>query len=130
MKKDSDNHFGAAEFELMRKWSSGTCAVVDGKKTVNTVQNDEDMEHSSHSCLEDNEGKDTTGISTVVKALNLKCGVPGLGRACQRLIDYGRQEYLRNVLFSRESDVVEMLYYVPHSVTPQNAALVAYRRKV
>ena len=129
MEKDSDIPFGTAEFELMRKWSSGSCAVIDAKKTANTIERDGDLEHGSHNCLKDDEGNDATGISIIVKALDLSCGVPGFGRVCQRLIDYGRQEYLRNVLFSRESDVVEMLYYVPHSVTPQNAALVAYRKK-
>jgi hypothetical protein len=64
----------------------------------------------------------------VAEAMNLQCGAQGLGRACQRLIDYGRQEYMRRVLFADTSPSnVRLLYYVPTSVSPQNAMLVANR---
>jgi hypothetical protein len=72
---------------------------------------------------------DGVGVVDVVSApTQMQC--TGLGRACQRLIDYGRREYLRKVLFADTPDQpgnAELLYYVPADVTPQNAALVAHR---
>jgi hypothetical protein len=96
----------------------------------------------------------------------LPCGVQGLGRACQRLIDYGRCEYLNHVIFSKDSGPPEkdhnqidyddnnnndndnddvnntrnskrdhntnparLCVYVPPDVTPQNAILIARRRR-
>jgi hypothetical protein len=61
----------------------------------------------------------------IVDSLKLDCGVQGIGRACQRLIDYGRKEYMRQVLFC--TDKAELLYYVSPEVSPQNAALIARR---
>ena len=71
-------------------------------------------------------------IFTVVKELGLSCGGNGLGHACQRIIDYGRCEFMRNTLFSSaDSDVkfdVRLLHYVPRNVTPQNALLIAFKK--
>jgi hypothetical protein len=74
------------------------------------------------------ETHDVVGISAIVRSLKLTCGVQGLGRACQRLIDHGRSEYLRNRIFvDQESASIDLCHYVPPEVTPQNAALIAYR---
>jgi hypothetical protein len=71
---------------------------------------------------------DGVGVVDVVEALQLKCS--GLGRACQRLIDYGRREYLQNVLFADTPDQPgnrNCYTMFPPTFTPQNAALVAHR---
>jgi len=52
--------------------------------------------------------------------LGLSCGGAGLGRACQRIIDYGRCDYLKGRGFK-----VDLFHYVPPDVTPQNALIVA-----
>jgi tRNA:m4X modification enzyme len=131
--------FGWAEFELLRRWSAGTVMTPKSDdETTNTASGDkeEEDEHkiatgdmkSSDDCTFD--AFDGVGVVDVVEALQLKCNVQGLGRACQRLIDYGRREYLRKVLFADTPDQpgsAELLYYVPADVTPQNAALVAHR---
>jgi tRNA:m4X modification enzyme len=63
-----------------------------------------------------------SNIFALSKELGLACGGKGLGRACQRLIDYGRCEYLRGRGFT-----VKLCHYVPRVVTPQNALIVASR---
>jgi len=136
--------FGLQEFELMRLWSSGTVkdACCTGEKTSSSSKDNKDEgEDSHHNVCTDSkaEGK-AVNVATVVSSLQLECGVQGLGRACQRLLDYGRKEYLERVIFANDKDVtaaangkqknaqIELCYYVPSSVTPQNAVLVASRR--
>ena len=152
---DTKIHFGKEEFELMRSWSTGT--VISNESFTNTspkakkiksdiseqgailAEQDDDCEHSA-SASRKRENQAALGVIEVVRALNLSCGVQGLGRACQRLIDYGRREYLRNELFAvsedddeachqnkPESAFVDLCYYVPADVTPQNAVLLAKR---
>lgn len=113
--------FGEAEFDLLRLWSSGT--VVDPRDT--------DDVHSPPTVKCSNDPAEVVNVTKIVKDLNLRCGVQGFGRACQRLIDYGRYEYIRQELFDETEDSisnVELFHYVETSVTPQNAALLAYRR--
>jgi tRNA:m4X modification enzyme len=173
--------FGQDEFDLMRLWSSGT--VQDNNNTdapkVNKSSDasklpvdgdDDDFEgddihpNPNEMCNDSSKanGFNHINVTKVVEALNLQCGVQGLGRVCQRLIDYGRCEYLRHVIFNEhdhndrttsnsgnhiQSDnnnniikndssknssagsksTVELVYYVPESITPQNALLLAYR---
>jgi len=127
--------FGQAEFELMRRWSSGTLSVQcntcdmgrdNGQKSVMEDEEDEAPEHSK--CAVD-DGKDPTSVFAIIQSIGLsKCGPQGLGRACQRLLDQGRLEYMRQVLFDDDTSKVEMFHYVPSSVTPQNAVLVAHRK--
>lgn len=50
-------------------------------------------------------------------------GVEALGRACQRIIDYGRLMYMKEILGFQN---IKMIYYVPPSVTPQNCLLLAW----
>lgn len=108
--------FGAAEFELLRKWSSGTVASVFGAAA--------DTEHQTPV----DDGRDPYGVTAVSSSLNLKCGIQGLGRACQRLLDAGRCEYMRKVLFADGSHDVSLCQYVGAEVTPQNAVLIARRK--
>ena len=117
--------FGSAEFNTLRRWSEGTVHVskVDEDTTGRAAL--DDFDHPVKRRKEDTADARTTTISDIVDSLNLQCGPQGLGRACQRLIDYGRLCYVRKILFSDGSNPGELLYYVPDSVTPQNAALVA-----
>ena len=136
-------YFGDKEFELLRLWSTGTVRdiVVSNNQKSDGADDDndddsgapveEEEEHSNKSapCDYHNISDDDRirNVVRIVEALQLNCGPQGLGRACQRLIDYGRREYLRNVLFSDSKDNVQLLYYVPAEVTPQNALLIAHR---
>lgn len=108
-----DTPFGVAEFELLRKWSAGTVA--------NCKSSEGEHVH------EEIDERDPCSVAAVVRALDLKCGIQGLGRACQRLIDGGRCDYMRNILFPGTHDV-ELCHYVDTDVTPQNAILVAKRK--
>ena len=93
------------------------------------------MHHTEHS---ENSGKYYCNVMNVVKELGLSCGGNGLGRACQRIIDYGRCDYMRSNLFGvpPASDAapedklfdVKVLHYVPRKVTPQNAILLACKK--
>jgi tRNA:m4X modification enzyme len=115
--------FGEVEFDLLRLWSSGT--VSD--------QTDTEEKHSPPTATCTNDPMEIVTVSKIVAALNLQCGARGFGRACQRLIDYGRYQYMRQELFSdteKEAFNVELIHYVPVADTPQNAALFAYRRDV
>ena len=118
--------FGRAEFECLRKWCAASVATTKSKTNATNPDdgNDEQsMDAESHKQFAGNNETDVVvAVSTVVESLALSCGINGLGRACQRLLDYGRLMYLRNVLhFER----VKLVHYVPSSVTPQNAVLVA-----
>ena len=159
--------FGEDEFDLLRLWSAGTVLDVNVTEASSkghdmTKEAKLEVDDDSNGPVLDNDDEDVhrianespaTGsditVTKVVEALNLKCGAQGLGRACQRLIDYGRCEYLRRVIFDdtnqtnaasipNDNDVnpnhhnnshvkVELVYYVPESITPQNALLIAYK---
>ena len=133
------SEFGPDEFEMLRLWSSGTVSdvLVSGKAPIlgNATRKHQDEEEETHQGPDPNSGGKAMGVSTVAASLQLKCGVQGLGRACQRLLDYGRKEYLRKVLFAKNQDekagnngaLVELCYYVKPAVTPQNAVLIASR---
>jgi tRNA:m4X modification enzyme len=110
-----DTSFGSAEFELLRKWSTGTVAHLKSA--------DKDSEHQPAEI----DDRDPCSVAAVVRSLNLKCGIQGFGRACQRLLDGGRCDYMRKVLFADTHDV-ELCHYVDADVTPQNAVLVAKKR--
>jgi tRNA:m4X modification enzyme len=152
--------FGPFEFELMRRWSSGTViaatssecshdsssndAITDGvvestdnnmeKMENNTNQDEQQQQQQQHGnvvvAMDDDDAKDPMNVSYICASLGLSCGPQGLGRACQRLLDQGRCDYLRRVLFcdtDHETCQIEMFHYVPCTVTPQNAVLLAYR---
>lgn len=122
--------FGVEDFDRMRRWSSGTvsdqCAscIVDGKDAGDN-EDDDDEEAPEHGKFVVDDRKDPTSVVSIIQHLGLaSLGPQGLGRACQRLLDQGRLEYMRQVL---GHDEVEMFHYVPSSVTPQNAVLISYR---
>jgi hypothetical protein len=135
--------FGPTEFELVRRWSTSAVATDDETKSgasiavaaagIQATYTNGGDSSSQHLCSPVDDGKDALGALSVVRALNLRCGIKGLGRACQRLLDHGRCEFMKNVLFSEnngsQSARVDLLHYVPPDVTPQNAVLVAFRAK-
>jgi tRNA:m4X modification enzyme len=136
--------FEEADFDTLRRWSAFALNSEDesdaqGDQSGFPQHSDEVLDritkldhHSSkhENCCTGIVGKDSCNIDAVVEVLRLQCGARGLARACQRLIDYGRLQYMRNVLLSNRgsnSFHVEMLRYVPFDVTPQNTALIAYQ---
>ncbi|CAJ1966699.1 unnamed protein product [Cylindrotheca closterium] len=128
--------FGPKEFDLLRQWCAGSVAIQpriseDGQNNGGAeAEDDADEGEAEHSLPTESTRPSRSNISAVVESLDLKCGIAGLGRACQRLIDYGRLQYLRHNLFDG-IDVanVRIFHYVPPQTTPQNALLVATRMK-
>jgi tRNA:m4X modification enzyme len=118
--------FGSAEFDMLCQWSGGAVHVNKMDDGSNGLPGGKqgDAGHSRSLCQDESLQPSNLGITKVVDSLNLQSGNQGLGRACQRMIDYGRLVYLRNNLFPGCSKPAELLYYVPEDVTPQNAALV------
>jgi tRNA:m4X modification enzyme len=127
--------FGDDEFKLLQLWSAGTVKVLDssGKRAV-----DQSGPSSSSLQVDDEHGNTVPipigletkvyGVTRIVESLGLACGEQGLGRTCQRIIDYGRREFIKHELRFGNDDAVELIYYVPDSTTPQNAMLIAHRR--
>ncbi|KAG7339353.1 methyltransferase [Nitzschia inconspicua] len=121
--------FGSAEFDLLRRW----CAACSPGRASNSAPSlDDASDHPvsipvSSSCTDN---QNATSVSSVVKSLNLTCGMQGLGRACQRLIDFGRLEYLRHQIFPDPSSTVNLSHYIAPDVSPQNAILSACRSEV
>lgn len=120
--------FNEDAFNMMKRWAAGTSIGTAGLKMASENQNvhhsdlKEDNEHS----IETHENSDKLkSITFIVQALNLACGVLGLGRACQRLIDYGRHRYIEDHIFPSLKRQKEecLLHYVDSSVTPQNFLL-------
>ena len=117
-------NFGEEEFDLMKRWACGTVIGVDGRKKAD--ERDLEDDHNAEIIEKAGSCKDHyKNITFIVKSLAMKCGPEGFGRACQRLIDYGRQQYMKEQLFS--SDIIEtrdgLSHYVDANVTPQNALL-------
>lgn len=121
--------FGEAEFSLMRKWA-GTCVVEQtsdsSKDGTGTKDDGDNYEHQAFDIDDNHDGSANVSITAVAEGLG--CGTRGLGRACQRLIDHGRREYIHQILGSKTDMKVEMLRYIPDSVSPQNTALIGYRK--
>lgn len=133
--KAETNHdlkkFGREEFELMSRWCGASVARThkesdDGDKPSSVA----DKEHQRACTSPEEPSHSPCNISVVVKALNLSCGIQGLGRACQRLIDYGRYQYLRKDIFGdKNGAVVDLNHYTPPEISPQNAILRAFCRQ-
>ena len=114
-----EDAMGPRQFDTLRKWSTGTVAVPSLSEDKAVVVADE---HSS--AVEDSSSFDS--LSSVVQELGLGCGVQGLGRACQRILDAGRCHYMKQQLFPPGS-TVRLCHYVAPSTTPQNAVLIGYK---
>jgi tRNA:m4X modification enzyme len=132
--------FGPSEFNLLRRWCAASVATtakttpdnIQGSKVSSEEERQEEAD-IDHICFatgdtDIDDASSATSVSSVVRELNLSCGVQGLGRACQRLIDFGRYQYLRHEIFPDHDGgaIVKLSHYVPPNNTPQNAALWAY----
>ena len=108
--------FGKGHFDQLVKWTGGS-TLIEAKDGMISKSNGE--EHVHHFPKDESV---ETGIKQIIIEADLSCGVRGLGRACQRIIDYGRCEYMRDVLGYQRSS--ELKHYVDESITPQNALLI------
>jgi hypothetical protein len=128
--------FGWAEFELLETVECRNSHDSQSDETTNTASGDKEEEEEHKATTGDMKSSDNSfdsfdgvGVVDVVEALQLKCNVQALGRACQRLIDYGRREYLRKFLRharpARNAERTAIL--CSRRRYPQNAALVAHR---
>ena len=116
--------FGEGQFNTLKRWTSAAVSVERppaSSSSSSSGNNDNDTRESHYAGGHAEEGL-RSNIFALSKELGLACGGKGLGRACQRLIDYGRCEYLRGRGFT-----VKLCHYVPRVVTPQNALIVASR---
>jgi tRNA:m4X modification enzyme len=122
--KESQPSFGEKEFNLMKRWACGTTIGAQREKQAKVAgkANTEADPENEHSTPYDDDTGDLS-VSKISSLLGLKCGPQGLGRACQRLIDYGRCDYLKKKLFDESNGVVNLSHYVDPSVTPQNAMI-------
>jgi len=133
---DDGETFGEREFDLMKRWGAGS--AVESESSTGTLAptdtaaagdgEEEDVNHNTSAAEQDHTIDYPQKLSSVVSELGLACGSKGLGRACQRLIDYGRVEYMKQILFKDGSETVgvrktSMKHYVDPDVTPQNALL-------
>ncbi|KAG7364001.1 methyltransferase [Nitzschia inconspicua] len=131
--------FGSAEFDLLRRWCAACSPGIDVEKQTrewrasdSAPSLDDVSDHpigipDNSSCTDNH---NVTSVSSVVKSLNLTCGMQGLGRACQRLIDFGRLEYLRHHIFPDTPSTVNLSHYIAPDVSPQNAILSACKSEV
>lgn len=140
--KYKDVGFGEMEFNMMKKWATGTVIVDDkhGQSRTSEGQGADDEEEEDHPTSnksqeqeqqlqqqqqdDDLHSPQDMSVTRVASSLGLQCGPQGLGRACQRLIDYGRCEYMRNEVFSSPHSKVSIVHYVEPHITPQNAMLL------
>jgi tRNA:m4X modification enzyme len=106
----------------LRKWACGT---VTGSGSAASSASKGNGHYSNDAVARDEEGKETS-LSKILKSNNYKCSSKGMGRACQRLIDYGRCEYMKESIFQNEQANVGISHYVDDSVSPQNAMLYAH----
>jgi tRNA:m4X modification enzyme len=129
--------FGKHEFDLLARWSAGT--VSWGSQVQSPVASrcvgEEEMptEHSSGFCSMDSD--DPFNVAKIAAAIQVEPAE--LGRACQRLIDFGRREFMQSRIFTSDAEsptarcssesTVELVHYVPPEVTPQNALLLGWR---
>ena len=133
-----DSSFGKVEFDLMKRWACGTVMKRVARSQPNdssekgNIETKEDADHVTG--LPTNYEADKCNISNIITAGKLPCGPNGFGRVCQRIIDYGRCEYMKNKVFGDEAvpegnrAVIEMCHYTRDDVTPQNAILKGFYR--
>ncbi len=117
----TESCFGEKEFNLMKRWACGT-VIPEFEEESNDEITKKQTETDEHKSCEDDLIGDMS-VTKVSNSIKLKCGPQGLGRACQRLIDYGRCEFLKNRLLGDTPGEVKMCHYVKSDVTPQNALL-------
>ena len=141
MKLENVHDFSANDFDsFIRKWS---CAMVSNIP-VRTEEDEQcSAEEDDHHTVSVDARASTTmtptesacehpgavlpgsvKLSDLLKDQNLSSKPAEIGRICQELIDFGRQQYLQQSVKLNYPPSVELLHYVPSTVTPQNTALV------
>jgi len=123
--------FGQREFGMLRRWAAGTvccgCSTspVSGVNQAGSSIENASVKNDEHPNMpvKDRFGH---GMRQLIEELNLSCGVQGLGRCCQRIIDYGRMVYMRETLGFNATD---MIHFVDESISPQNALLIGTRKQ-
>jgi len=127
--------FGENEFNLLKRWTSASVLEDRPATEADSVKvEDKEMKDEHYRGTTDEETGRYPNIFTVVKELELGCGGNGLGRACQRIIDHGRCDYIRKSLFAPDNTLdggdfnVRLLHYCSKTITPQNALIVASRK--
>eukprot|EP00549_Striatella_unipunctata_P008538 CAMPEP_0118680062 /NCGR_PEP_ID=MMETSP0800-20121206/4138_1 /TAXON_ID=210618 ORGANISM="Striatella unipunctata, Strain CCMP2910" /NCGR_SAMPLE_ID=MMETSP0800 /ASSEMBLY_ACC=CAM_ASM_000638 /LENGTH=244 /DNA_ID=CAMNT_0006576133 /DNA_START=66 /DNA_END=801 /DNA_ORIENTATION=- len=125
------------EFDLMLRWTTGT-TYKDQKHIEDPKEDNDDEEVDIEHGTPGSTNTQLSGFpnaTSIVKALQLKCGIRGFGRACQRLIDHGRVEYMneflnkKSFLDHKRNFKTRMFHYIEESVTPQNLLLSAHITK-
>jgi tRNA:m4X modification enzyme len=113
--------FGDDQFNVLKRWSSAAVSVErkSALEEYPTKGDDDNNMKETHYVDKADDGKGQNIFALSIE-LGLSCGGAGLGRACQRIIDYGRCDYLKGRGFK-----VDLFHYVPPDVTPQNALIVA-----
>jgi tRNA:m4X modification enzyme len=125
------------DFDQLKRWTSASVLEDSGNANASATTTDVAVTDAHNNGDTDNVKGKSQNIFLVVNELGLACGGKGLGRACQRLIDYGRIEYIKRHLFhttatsSAEHDCiaakVSLCHYCSSDVTPQNALIIAKR---
>jgi tRNA:m4X modification enzyme len=128
--------FGKHEFDLLARWSAGTvsCGSQAQSPVVSGRVGEEvsPIEHSSG--FRNVDSDDPFNVTKIAEAIQVEPAE--LGRACQRLIDFGRREFMQSHIFTTDAEppaasssmsTVELVHYVPPEVTPQNALLLGWR---
>ena len=119
-------------FDILKRWAccAATCTATtphDNKCNSEnkhlTSEKDQEEEDHPGSAMDNHavDNNDIWNIQQVISQNKLSCTKRGLGRMCQRLIDYGRMEHMKHVL--KMSDV-HLCHYVSDDITPQNALII------
>jgi hypothetical protein len=133
--------FDKREFDLLCRWSAGTVSCCKAKAGVSFhregIKPDDDDsafnrddEGDSAKCRLDSSKVGDNPLSTSLIASAVNVNPADFGRACQRVIDFGRREYLRSHVLDatiQGQAPPELVSYVPADVTPQNALLIGWR---
>ena len=136
--------FGENDFTMLKRWTSASVLDDHAKNhshnTEGSNENDDDSSDDGikeeHTCnISDGRWKGRT-IFDIAIELGLSLGGNSVGRACQRIIDHGRCDYIENELFkladpkfSNSSFTASLKHYVDRNVTPQNALIIASRHQ-
>eukprot|EP01082_Thalassiosira_pseudonana_P010577 g9329.t1 g9329 contig36:346158-347936(+) len=129
------SNFDETDFNILKRWTSASVLEDTSRNNTEVGDTTDEAKEEHHSNVVEEKGS-ATHIFEVVSRLGLLCGGSGLGRVCQRVIDYGRCDYIKRQLFSSSrgngstsnDDTVSLLHYVQSGITPQNALILATKR--
>ena len=124
--------FREEDIALLTRWSSAsTLRHHAGASAARTEARDALGKHTPSA--EEDSGERHPNAFAVSEQLGLSCAGSGLGRAIQRILDFGRCDYLRHHLCAADAAGprygVSLIHYVHCDVTPQNALILASRAR-